>query len=222
MTGYAERDIAEFNPADLANLVRFCVQELMERTPYLLSELSPFPGAGIYALFYDGSFPQYQHPSIKSPDATRPIYVGRARKTRSSGDRPLFARLRDHLKSIQVATNLDPADFRVRFLVLHPLWVSTVEDLLIEHYSTLWNDVILGFGLHDPGGKRHTGEVPLWDVLHPGRQHYLKMIERGAVEVSRQDVLGLVESYCMSHGRNQGPPTTEEVDQLAIYAEDEE
>ena len=26
-----------------------------------------------------------------------------------------------------------------------------------------------GFGDHDPGKGRHSGKMPLWDCLHPGR-----------------------------------------------------
>ena len=196
---YLPTDIAEFNPADLANLVRYCVQELMQRTPYSLGSISPFVGAGIYALFYDGELPEYQHEAIRSPDAKQPIYAGRARRTGASGERPLYGRLRDHAKSIIAAENLSIDEFRVRFLVLHPLWVSTVEDLLIGHYATLWNGVMHGFGVHDPGGKRHTGEIPLWDVMHPGRDHYRKMIGRGAFGRPRNDVIALISSYCATH-----------------------
>ncbi|MDQ3411836.1 MAG: Eco29kI family restriction endonuclease [Chloroflexota bacterium] len=204
-SAYKTSDIVEYNPADLANLVRYCVQELMTRQPYSLDLPGPFNGAGIYALFYDGDFAPYQHPFIRSPDASRPIYVGRARLTKSSGLRPLYIRLRDHADSIRDSENLNLLDFRCRFLILHPLWVSTIEDLLIEHYESLWNTVITGFGVHDPGGKRHTGKLPIWDALHPGRPHQRQMIARGAEVPDSVRVAGLVEDYA----RTRQPPPSE-------------
>jgi hypothetical protein len=142
--------------------------ELTNRPVHPLPPPGLFNGSGIYALYYTGDFELYQSNSIRSEECNQPIYVGRARLTKTSGARPLYRRLREHETSIQQATNLHLEDFRCRFLLLHPLWVSTVEDLLIEHFDTLWNGVIDGFGVHDPGGKRHTGEIPLWDILHPG------------------------------------------------------
>jgi Eco29kI restriction endonuclease len=211
---YQPEEISEYNPADLANLVRYCVQELMLRTPHPLTELERFDGAGIYALFYSGDFKPYQSPWIRSENATVPIYVGRARWTRSSGPSPLYRRLRDHLASVHAATNLEEEEFKCRFLVLHPLWVSTVEDLLIEHYHTLWNNVIGGFGLHDPGGKRHGGEMPPWDVLHPGRRHQVRMAERGSANRSIEDVLSLVRAYVDRPMIQLLPPPAAETDQL--------
>lgn len=217
---YNPGDIAEFNPADLANLVRYCVQELMTRYPYPLDLPGTFDGAGIYALFYDGVFGPYQDPSIRSPDATHPIYVGRARRTKSSGPRPLFNRLRDHAMSINASENLDLRDFRCRFLVLQPLWVSTIEDLLIEHYASLWNTVVSGFGVHDPGGKRHTGQVPLWDALHPGRPHQRQMAARGAAAQSIDSVLRLIDDYRSSRSTSLRAISAKEVEAALISDND--
>lgn len=177
---YSPIETKEFNPADLENLVRFCVQELQSRPRHALPPPGAFEGAGIYALYYDGEFPLYQHPAVRSSEGVQPIYVGRARRTKSSGSRPLFRRLSEHAGSISAAANLRLEDFTCRFLLLHPVWVSTVEDLLISHFDTLWNGAIKGFGVHDPGGKRHGGEVPIWDTLHPGRAHARTMVEKGA------------------------------------------
>lgn len=221
---YDHSDIQEYNPSDLANLVRYCVQELMKRPPYPLPLPGAFPGAGIYALFYRGDFPLYQHLMIRSDDCKQPIYVGRARLTKSSGPRPLFRRLGEHSKSIVAVreSGLKIEDFRCRFLVLQPVWVSTVEDLLIQHYSTLWNDVLEGFGVHDPGKERHTGGIPLWDILHPGRTHLTKMLARGAVGMAENEVRTLVEAYCASHSEPLDEISVDEVQHAAIAAADDE
>jgi hypothetical protein len=137
--------------------------------------------------------------------------VGRARLTGSSGARPLFNRLRQHARSIEVAGNLHIEDFSCRFLVLHPVWVSTVEDLLIEHFDTLWNGVIKGFGVHDPGGKRHEGELPLWDTIHPGRSHAKTMLEKGAKAQSVDDIAAAIESFVSRRAAHESPlPITPE------------
>jgi hypothetical protein len=224
---YLPIETKEFNPADLENLVRFCVQEMESRRIYSLPPPAAFVGAGIYALYYDGEHPLYQHPAIRSPNTVQPIYVGRARLTKTSGVRPLFNRLREHARSIEVADNLNLHDFTCRFLVLHPVWVSTVEDILIGHFDTLWNSTIKGFGVHDPGGKRHTGEIPLWDALHPGRPHALTMLEQGAA-LPKEDALSeLVESFKARRTKHGDPDLLdqEHVDQLlraAVIADDED
>lgn len=219
--GYLPSEVKEFNPADLENLVRFCVQELESRRIHPLPPPIRFEGAGIYALYYDGDYTAYQHPSIRSPDKTQPIYVGRARLTNSSGTRPLFNRLREHARSIDAAENLRIGDFSCRFLVLHPVWVSTVEDILIEHFDTLWNGVIKGFGVHDPGGKRHEGELPIWDTIHPGRPHVEKMIEKGSRPPPLDEILGLVDSFAARRAAQPSPePISQDyVDQVLRQAQ---
>lgn len=192
---YLLNETREFNPADLENLVRFCVQELESRPSRGLPLPAPFDGAGIYALYYDGDFSLYQHPSIRSPDRIQPIYVGRARFTSRSGPQPLFKRLTEHAESIAAAANLEINDFSCRFLVLHPIWVSTVEDLLIRHFDTLWNGVMLGFGSHDPGGKRHTGKLSIWDTVHPGRPHEELMQRRGASTRALDEIQAAIDAF---------------------------
>ncbi len=65
--------------------------------------------------------------------------------------------------------NLDLADFSCRHLVVEDIWIPLGEALLIERFQPLWNVVVDGFGNHDPGAGRHSGQRPLWDVVHPGR-----------------------------------------------------
>jgi hypothetical protein len=164
----------EYNPLDYANLTRNCVEELMRQEPRRLPLDGEFEGAGVYALFYKGSFSGYS--KIKSADSTWPIYVGKAippggRKGGKSPDgaRPLHGRLAEHTKSIEAARNLKVGDFHCRYLVVTPLWITMAERFLIEHFRPVWNVCIEGFGNHDPGSGRQKGEITWWDALHPGR-----------------------------------------------------
>lgn len=170
-------EFREYNPLDYENLTRNCVDELMKRGPSPLPPVERFPGAGVYALFYRGSFPPYA--PIRSPNASHPIYVGKAippgsRKGRitipgsTTGSDSLFVRLSEHAASIGAAENLDISDFLCRFLVVTPLWITMAERFLIEHYRPIWNVCLDGFGLHDPGSGR-TPVISWWDALHPGR-----------------------------------------------------
>lgn len=171
-------DFAEFDPLDYYNLTKNCVSELMNRTMHRLPLAAEFRGAGVYALFYTGAFTPYI--PLRSPDATRPIYVGSAvlegtRKgslTRELHPRGkyLYTRIQQHTRSIQAAaTTLRTEDFLCRFLVVTPLWITMVERFLIDHYQPAWNVCLDGFGLHDPGSGRHEGEISWWDAMHPGR-----------------------------------------------------
>ncbi len=81
----------------------------------------------------------------------------------------MYGRLAQHADSIQQVKNLDLADFRCRYLTVDDIWIPLGESLLIQTFSPVWNHLIDGFGNHDPGKGRHEGQVPSWDVLHPGR-----------------------------------------------------
>jgi hypothetical protein len=114
-------DPRPYNPLDYDNLTRNCVQELMTRLPESLPITGIFNGAGVYALFYNGSFLPYS--SIRSPSADKPIYVGKAvpaggRKglldPSAPPGRALFNRLSQHAKSIEQVKNLDLPDFSCR------------------------------------------------------------------------------------------------------------
>lgn len=172
-------NIIPFNPLDKKNLGASVAEAMLEQTPRALGELKQFFGVGIYAIYYTGDFPPY------APLAERnrrglfqaPIYVGKAvpkgaRKGGGVGEirsRALYDRLREHAESVQLASNLDIADFHCRFLVVDDIWIPLGESLLIAKFAPLWNAVIDGFGNHDPGSGRYNGLRPRWDLLHPGR-----------------------------------------------------
>ena len=164
-----------YDPLDYDNLTINLVRELMVRDPEPLPPRERFEGSGVYALFYDGDLESYR--SLRSPDADRPIYVGKAvppgaRKGAQDLDvsaPKLYSRIREHARSIDAASNLRIEDFRCRRLVVVPLWINMAERLLIERYRPCWNVCIESFGLHDPGSGRREGERSWWDTLHPGR-----------------------------------------------------
>jgi len=168
----------------------------MARGPFALPPAQPFTGAGVYALFYKGNFGPYRR--VRSPKSERAIYVGSAvpagsRKGLVEGGKVsgpvLYSRLAHHAGSISAATNLDLADFTCRYLVVTPLWITMAERFLITNFRPIWNLVIEGFGLHDPGKGRHQGEIPWWDSLHPGRTwaKRLRQTRTAAAAITRLD-----------------------------------
>lgn len=172
-------DTAEYNPLDYPNLTKSCVEELMRGPLHPLPLTTPFLGAGIYALFYEGRFPLYQHKRVRRPN---PIYVGKAvpagaRKglAKPNFGRTLFNRIKQHTGSILATKTLRIEDFTCQYLVVTPLWITMAERFLIEHYQPLWNVNLDGFGNHNPGKGRFEGEITWWDALHPGRAWAAKL-----------------------------------------------
>lgn len=202
----------------------------------LLSDCEPLPpperflGAGLYALYYQGDFEPYA--SVAFPDCEWPIYVGKAApKGGRSGlvglsvkpGADLFGRLREHSRSIEATRNLDPADFRCRFLVVDDIWIPLAERLLIGHYQPLWNGTVKGFGNHTPGGKPGGGTSrgdqmkSAWDILHPGRP----WAKGRKASISRAKLLKNVKNHLSAHPPVRGeepvlgePPTLVPEDEL--------
>ena len=68
-----------FNPLAKRNLGKSVVDALLETTALPLKAVGIFPGAGVYAIYYHGSFPNYRALSQQNQaEATYPIYVGKA------------------------------------------------------------------------------------------------------------------------------------------------
>ena len=201
--------IVPFNPLDKRHLGE-SVGQAMFRTPVVpLGELQPFSGAGVYAIYYCGSFPAYTLIASNNTQGNfkTPIYVGKAipkggRKgadLESSPGTVLFRRIMQHVRSIEEAENLDVTDFFCRSLVVDDVWIPLGEALLIAKFNPLWNKLIDGFGNHDPGVNRHSGVRPRWDVLHPGRPWAEKCRPRN--ETAGQ-IIREVQDYL----RNNPPP----------------
>lgn len=134
---------------------------------YDIAELppgDPFQGAGVYTIHYAGSFAPY------AGLGETPIYVGRA-------DNDLHGRLSEHAAAIEAAENLRRDEFGCRWLVLEPIWINLTEKILIDRYRPIWNKVLIGFGIHDPGGGRRNQRRSQWDTVHPGRSWSAKQRE---------------------------------------------
>ncbi len=139
-----------------------------------------FAGAGIYALYYTGDFSGYRRiaEGNRRGRFNAPIYIGKAvppgarKGGYGLGESPgevLFRTLKEHAGSIEQSENLSLADFTCRDLVTDDIWIPLTEALLIEKFKPVWNRIVDGFGIHDPGGGRQQQEHSKWDTLHPGR-----------------------------------------------------
>lgn len=174
------RRIPPFNPLDKRNLGESVADAVLNSAICILPP-EPFIGAGVYMLYYIGSHPIYEQLVKHNANGNfvHPIYVGKAvpagaRKGGLGVDvdhgKALYNRLSEHSESITAAENLNIGDFRCRFLVVDDIWIPLAESLLIEKFAPVWNRVLDGFGNHDPGRGRHSGKMPYWDCVHPGRE----------------------------------------------------
>jgi hypothetical protein len=110
-----------FNPLAKRNLGKSVVDALLETTALPLKAVGIFPGAGVYAIYYHGSFPNYLPLSQQNQEeATYPIYVVKAipkggRKGTSSDasldSTALSKRLQEHKASIEAVASLKIDDF---------------------------------------------------------------------------------------------------------------
>ncbi len=186
----------EFDPLDYHTIGDTVVAALLKRPRETLPLAESFPGAGVYLIYYGGDLRAYR--SISGTET--PVYVGKAippgsrrglRQIEKVSTRPLFLRLRDHTQSIDAAENLDLADFRCRYLVVTPIWITIAESLMIGRFQPVWNSVVDGFGLHHPGTTRYDQRRSDWDTLHPGRPWAPMMQEGRDVD----DILDAIQGH---------------------------
>lgn len=208
----SDDSIVPFNPLDKRHLGESVGQAMLRQPLRPLTELEPFPGAGIYAIYYRGDFEAYEPIASRNRGErpTAPIYVGKAipggarkgKKDSSSNQRPLHGRLNEHRKSLTQVTNLDADDFMFRALIVDDIWIPLGESLLIAKFNPLWNTLIDGFGNHDPGKGRREGVKPRWDVVHPGRSWAEYLQDRNE---TAEQILAEVREYLSSN-----PPPDDE------------
>lgn len=169
-----------FNPLEKVHLGQSIADALLAQPVHPLPPSEHFTGAGIYALYYVGSHELYDQLAglNRKGKFGAPIYVGKAipkggrkggfSESAPSGT-PLYSRLTKHAASIKGTPTLELSDFHCRYLVVDDIWIPLGEALLITRFRPLWNHVIEGFGINDPGKGRHGQQVSHWDKLHPGR-----------------------------------------------------
>lgn len=171
---------APYNPLAKPNLGRSIADALLGGAVLPLDRTGHLVGAGVYAIYYHGSFAPYA--PIRGTET--PIYVGKAipKGARKGGlqfdagkGTALRDRLRQHATSIKEATNLDSDDFGYRSLVVDDIWIPLGENVLIERFKPIWNMIIDGFGNKDPGQRRATQYKSSWDLVHPGRRFAEKL-----------------------------------------------
>ena len=170
-----------FSSPTFASVVAEAIRFFKNTPVHSLPPVSSFEGAGVYALYYIGAFDLYERlAKMNEKEYVLPIYVGKAvpegwrtaRTSASPGEHVLHSRLRQHARNIRQTKNLNVADFYTRFMVLKDVEIDLVvpvEAELIRHYVPVWNNLVDGFGNHDPGAGRYNQAKSEWDVLHPGR-----------------------------------------------------
>jgi hypothetical protein len=176
-----------YNPLDKLNIARSIESELLSRPSDPLKSIDHLLGAGVYVIYYTGSFSPYAPiATANRHEMNLPIYVGKAipkggRKGGLTKDaavgKALADRLRQHASSIDECSNLNLDDFHVRHLVVDDVWIPLGENMLIESFKPVWNRAVDGFGNKDPGKRRATQFKSPWDVLHPGRSFSHKLAD---------------------------------------------
>jgi len=169
-----------FKSTKLKSVVDEAVTFFLTTPVHPLPPEDKFDGGGVYALYYFGDFDLYSEISVKNQkEIEHPIYIGKAvpsgwrtGRTNIAVSSVLYNRLREHSRSVKQVSNLSLDDFKCRFMILDDVeadLVVPVEAEMIRIYKPLWNQVIDGFGNHDPGKGRYEQAPSEWDALHPGR-----------------------------------------------------
>jgi Eco29kI restriction endonuclease len=206
-------DQPAYNPLDKLHLAESVSRALHATAVWPLEVMTSrkredrFPGVGIYALYYRGDSALYPE---NDPD--RPVYVGSALPKGgrtggmdyAEGGTELRSRLRQHARSIDQVKNLELGNFSCRFLILDDLWVLLSENYMISHYRPVWNNVVWGFGIHNPGRRRPQNRSR-WDELHPGRPFATK---RPPNELTTNEIENLIERFYA--GEDVGEPEPSE------------
>ena len=196
-------ELVPFNPLDKRNLGISIANAIFDQEILSLNALQSFTGAGIYAIYYKGSYPVYKKIASKNKDDfQQPIYAGKAvpEGSRKGGlgldvqiGENLYKRLNEHKKSIEAAENLDINDFYCRFLLVDDIWIPLGESLLIERTKPLWNIVVDGFGNHDPGSGRYNQQMSAWDTIHPGR-NWANKLQKGKTQ---EEIIIMINNFLL-------------------------
>lgn len=173
-----EHPIDVLDPSDPITVGKLIAETLLVQPRIALDAVADqkFYGSGVYAIYYTGDFDAYRPAS----GTETPLYVGKvdpktpgAETVEQQGTK-LYDRLRgDHARSINLAENLNIADFECRYLVVKSAWQNTAETYLIDRFQPVWNNevgVCFGIGKHGDSAKTRSNKRSPWDTLRPGRK----------------------------------------------------
>ena len=156
---------------------------------------------GVYILFYRGKYRLYKHiAEINYEDCNLAIYVGKevesGRRTGAmrTNTQSLFSRLREHSRSIEQSDGLSIKEFSFKVIAMGRDLITWGEATMIRHFQPTWNQLIDGFGIHDPGKGRYQQRRSVWDILHPGREFTNRLPNLS--EVNMEDIEEKIKSSC--------------------------
>lgn len=169
------------------NQITTLVQDAVRRFKKLSARTLPlkrFTGAGVYALYYNGSNRLYSYyKMINENSAKDPIYIGKAcpkkwrqPSTPEMGEiqtTELYSRIVEQCNTICQVRGLNIKNFTCRYMVLSDAELAladSIEAALLHSYQPLWNTCLDGFASHNPGSGRQNQAPSDWDVIHPGRE----------------------------------------------------
>lgn len=142
------------------SLLQGAAVELAERLPPLslttsinyLTRCQQF--SGVYMIYYVGETLLYG--DLVSSSQVQPIYVGMSRTD-------ILSRLKEHNRKVERAKDLVLEDFAVQFIIVDiNHYASTIEEMLIEYYSPLWNhNKIVAFSFGNAGDENNN-----WKKYH--------------------------------------------------------
>lgn len=176
-----ERDIdpidlpdAFFDPAEPRLIGHFVALALISQDRRPLSDIQPFYGAGVYAIYYTGENHVYRPVS----GSETPVYVGKADPPAGAAslldqETKLYGRLNEHRKNIEKVSGIDISDFECRALAVQSGYQAAAESHLINLFKPIWNNetkILFGIGKHGDSAKTRANKRSPWDTLHPGRR----------------------------------------------------
>lgn len=68
--------------------------------------------------------------------------------------------------------------------------------------APVWNQIIDGFGNHDPGKGRYQQRRSVWDIIHPGREWSKKLANFDTIDLENLKIK--IESLCQKKGQQLG------------------
>ena len=140
-----------------------------------LGKCSPF--TGVYLIYYVGETSLYG--DLVSSSQKQPIFVGRSQRN-------ILKRLKDHHSKVASAEDLEVEDFAVRYMIVDiESYVHSIEGVLIEYYTPLWNDPRLQFSFGNA-----TDENNNWIRYHVTKDEYTRreMIKRVRMHQSQLSI----------------------------------